>query len=76
MVAIGLEGFLLFALNWGQRILLFIGGLALLVPSGNFRFLGLSIAVILFIWEWIRVKRSRQRQNIERLEESGSVPVS
>jgi TRAP transporter 4TM/12TM fusion protein len=64
MVAIGLEGFLLLALNWVQRILLFIGGLALLVPSGNFRLLGLSIAVILFIWEWIRVKRSRQRQKV------------
>ena len=72
MVAIGLEGFLLLALNWIQRILLFMGGLALLVPSGNFRLIGLCIAVILFLWEWIRVKRSRQRQNIEGLEERKS----
>jgi TRAP transporter 4TM/12TM fusion protein len=67
MVAIGLEGFFLMALNWIQRILLFIGGLALLVPNGSFRLMGLCIAVILLIWELIRVKRSRQGQNIDKL---------
>jgi TRAP transporter 4TM/12TM fusion protein len=76
MVAIGLEGFFLLALNWIQRILLFIGGLALLVPSGYLRMIGLCIAVVLFLWEWIRARRSRQRQNIGELEESESLPVS
>ena len=75
MVAIGLEGFFLLALNWIQRILLFIGGLALLVPSGEFRLIGLCIAVILFLWEWFRVRRSRQRQNIEGLKERGAMVI-
>ncbi|MBW1802858.1 MAG: TRAP transporter fused permease subunit, partial [Deltaproteobacteria bacterium] len=76
MLAIGLEGFLLVALNWIQRILLFIGGLALLVPSGKFRLIGLCIAVVLFLWEWIRVKRSRHRQTIGGSNESGNAQVS
>ena len=65
MVALGLEGYLLGNLRWVQRILLVIGGLALLVPSGTARFAGLALAVLLFSWEWIRVKRSRQSQNIK-----------
>ena len=72
MVAISLEGFLLVTLNWIQRILLVIGGLALLVPNGNFRLIGLGIAVLLFLWEWIRVKRLRRWENSEDSESSGN----
>lgn len=63
MVAIGLEGYLLGNLRRAQRILLVIGGLALLVPSRNARLAGLALAVLLFCWEWIRIRRSRQPQN-------------
>ena len=65
MVAIGLEGYLLGNLRWVQRILLVIGGVALLVPGEKARFSGLALAVLLFSWEWIKVKRSHQPQNIK-----------
>ena len=73
MVAIGLEGYLLAELKWVQRILLVIGGLALLVPNIIVRMIGLLIAVLLFYWEWIRVKRSRQSQTLQGAEKVGSV---
>jgi len=60
MVAIGLEGYLLGNLRWAQRTLLAIGGVALLVPSRNARLAGLALAVLLFCWEWIRVRHSHQ----------------
>lgn len=60
MVAIGLEGYLLGNLRWIQRLLLIMGGVALLAPSGTARFAGLGLAVVLLCWEWIRVKRSLQ----------------
>lgn len=75
MVAIGLEGYLLANLKWVQRILLILGGLALLVPIGKVRLIGLCLAVILFCSEWIRVKRSRQSQNVEGLEKVGSAAI-
>jgi len=65
MVAIGLEGYVVGNLRWAQRILLVIGGVALLVPSGTAKFTGFGLAVLLFFWEWRRVKRSRQSQDIE-----------
>ena len=58
MVAIGLEGYLLRNLRWVQRVLLVIGGVALLTPIGTVRFVGLGLAVLLFFWEWIMVRRS------------------
>ena len=60
MVAIGLEGYLLRKLMWVQRVLLVIGGVALLAPFETARFAGLGLAVLLFFWEWIMVRRSRQ----------------
>ncbi|MGD9075418.1 MAG: TRAP transporter fused permease subunit [Desulfobacteraceae bacterium] len=65
MVAIGLEGYILGNLKWTQRILLVIGGLAFLVPSGIATFAGLGLAVLLLCWEWTRFKRSRGLQNAE-----------
>ena len=59
MVSIGFEGYLLRNLGWVQRILIVIGGLALLVPSEIVRFPGLGLALFLFYWEWVRVKRSK-----------------
>jgi TRAP transporter 4TM/12TM fusion protein len=60
MVALGLEGYLLRKLMWVQRILLVMGGVALLAPIETAKFAGLSLAILLFFWEWIRVRRSRQ----------------
>ena len=60
MVAIGLEGYLLRHLMWVQRLLLVIGGVALLAPIETARFAGLGLAVVLFFWEWMMVRRSRQ----------------
>lgn len=51
VIAIGLEGYLSEALKWVQRILLVIGGLALLVPSATAKFIGLGLALLLFFWE-------------------------
>ena len=68
MIAIGLEGYLLGNLKWIQRILLIIGGMALLVPSGMTRFFGLGLAILLIYWEWIRVRRSRQ--SLPQMKES------
>jgi TRAP-type uncharacterized transport system fused permease subunit len=65
MVAIGLEGYVVGNLRWAHRILLVIGGVALLAPSGTAKFTGFSLAVLVFFWEWIRVKRKRQSQDIE-----------
>ncbi|UCE35482.1 MAG: TRAP transporter fused permease subunit [Deltaproteobacteria bacterium] len=65
MIAIGLEGYLSKALKWVQRILLVIGGLALLVPSATAKLIGLGLALLLFSWEWIRVRHLRQSQDIE-----------
>ncbi len=60
MVALGLEGYLLRKLMWVQRVLLVMGGVALLAPIETAKFAGLSLAILLFFWEWIRVRRSRQ----------------
>jgi TRAP transporter 4TM/12TM fusion protein len=65
MVAIGLEGYILQNLKWIQRILLVMGGLALLVPSVTVRLVGLGLAVLLLFWEWIRSRRLRRWQNTE-----------
>jgi len=65
IIAIGLEGYLSEALKWVQRILLVIGGLALLVPSATAKFIGLGLALLLFSWEWTRVRHLRQSQGIE-----------
>ena len=65
IIAIGLEGYLSEALKWFQRILLVIGGLALLVPSATAKFIGLGLALLLFSWEWTRVRHLRQSQGIE-----------
>jgi len=75
MVAIGLEGYIIDTLNWLQRILLFIGGLALLMPGGLVRLVGLCIALLLFFWEWIRAKRLRQWEHHEGLKDSGSESI-
>jgi TRAP-type uncharacterized transport system fused permease subunit len=64
MVAIGLEGYLLAHVRWVQRIVLVVGGVALLVPSTTVRLTGLGLAVCLFCWEWIRITRSRRAQAI------------
>jgi TRAP transporter 4TM/12TM fusion protein len=56
MIAIGLEGYLLGNLRWMQRILLEIGGVALLVPSTIAKGVGLGLAVVVFCWEWVRIK--------------------
>jgi TRAP transporter 4TM/12TM fusion protein len=66
MVAIGLEGYLLAHLRLIQRIVLVAGGAALLVPSTTARLTGLGLAVCLFYWEWIRIKRSPQAHAITR----------
>lgn len=66
MVAIGLEGYLLAHVRWAQRIALVVGGMALLVPSTTARLTGLGLAVCLFCWEWIRIKRSRHAHAITR----------
>ena len=65
IMAIGLEGYLSEALKWFQRILLVIGGLALLVPSATAKFIGLGLALLLFSWEWIKVRHFRQSHSIE-----------
>lgn len=65
MVAIGLEGYVLGNLKWIQRILLMIGGLALLAPIGLARFAGLGLAILLFCWEYLRFKRSSRLQRAE-----------
>ncbi len=75
MVAIGLEGYLLATLNWVQRILLIIGGLALVVPRDTSLLAGLFILLILVVWEWIRVKGLRKRQNVEGSKESGRTSI-
>ncbi len=62
MVAIALEGYILRNLRWIQRILLVLGGMALLVPSGIANFIGLGLALLLFFWEWMRFKRLRRSQ--------------
>jgi TRAP transporter 4TM/12TM fusion protein len=65
MVAIGLEGYLLAHVRWVQRIVFVVGGVALLVPSTTARLAGLGLAVVLFCLEWIRIRHSRQLQNIK-----------
>jgi TRAP transporter 4TM/12TM fusion protein len=66
MLAIGLEGYLLAQMRWVQRIMLIIGGVALLVPTTTARLIGLALAVVLFCWEWIKTRHSsRQLQNIK-----------
>jgi TRAP-type uncharacterized transport system fused permease subunit len=66
MVAIGLEGYLLGNLRWVQRILLVIGGVALLVHNTTARGVGLGFIVVALCWEWMRIKRSRQAHTITR----------
>jgi len=65
MVAIALEGYILRNLRWIQRILLVLGGMALLVPNGIANFMGLGLALLLFSWEWFRFKRLRLSQDTE-----------
>jgi TRAP transporter 4TM/12TM fusion protein len=65
MVAIGLEGYLLAHLKWVQRVVLVVGGVSLLVPNTTARLVGLCLVVVLFCWEWIRVKHLHQAQNIK-----------
>jgi TRAP transporter 4TM/12TM fusion protein len=65
MVAIALEGYILGNLRWFQKILLVLGGMALLVPSGIANFIGLGLALPLFFWEWRRFKRLRRSQHTE-----------
>lgn len=60
MAAIGLEGYLTRNLGWVERALLIIGGMALLTPFESARIAGAGLAAVLFFWEWIRVRRSRQ----------------
>ena len=64
MLAIGLEGYLLAHVRWIQRSMLIIGGMALLVPNTTARLIGLALAVVLFGWEWLRIKRSRLAHTI------------
>lgn len=59
MVAIGLEGYLLGNLRSVQRILLVMGGIALLVHNTTVRGVGLGLIVVVLCWEWLRIKRSR-----------------
>ncbi len=65
MVAIALEGYILRNLKWIQKILLVLGGMALLVPSGIANLMGLGLALLLFFWEWRRFKHVGRSQNAE-----------
>jgi TRAP transporter 4TM/12TM fusion protein len=66
MLAIGLEGYLLAHMGWIRRVALVVGGIALLAPSTTARLVGLGLAVCLFGWEWLRIKRSRLAHTIPR----------
>jgi TRAP transporter 4TM/12TM fusion protein len=66
MLAIGLEGYLLAHMGWIRRVALVVGGIALLAPSTTVRLVGLGLAVCLFGWEWLRIKRSRLAHTIPR----------
>jgi TRAP transporter 4TM/12TM fusion protein len=66
MAAIGLEGYLLGNLRWVQRILLVIGGVALLVHNTAARGVGLGLIVVVLFWEWMRIRRLRQTHTITR----------
>jgi len=64
MVAIGLEGYLLGNLRWDQRVVLVMGGAALLVHNTTVSGVGLGLIVVVLCWEWIRIKHARHAQAI------------
>lgn len=58
-VSAGLEGYLLKRINWGERGLLLVGGIMMLVPSYSVRLLALAMIAVIVLWQAKGIKRSR-----------------
>jgi len=65
VIAAALSGFLFRKLNWGKRILLTIGGFALLIPLRAgvphvvlLNIAGGAVSILVILWEWLRHSRT------------------
>jgi TRAP transporter 4TM/12TM fusion protein len=63
ILSVGCAGYLFRPVNWGKRCLLWLAGLALMLPAQGLAWLmvnalGLAISVAVFLWEWRLSRRA------------------
>lgn len=62
LLALGIQGYWLRHLGWIQRILLVGGGGLLMTPSVTTRLIGLGLGALMFVWEFLLVRRRTAAQ--------------
>lgn len=69
MLSLGLEGYIFRHLKFVRRILILLGGVALVWPNTIIRVAGLVVCAVVLIWEWSVTKFSNRKSDIKDFDQ-------